>query len=129
MGSIIERHTADSRREAAYALRELTRSLDAARVRLPSVGIDWRAARMSGTVLVELGAARPDVVVRLAAAVWAGSANPWLPGVGERVVDLGTGAAGEFRGAADGRWWLRPRGGGREWDADPRLVRSAGEGE
>ncbi|WP_371497895.1 hypothetical protein OG871_18255 [Kitasatospora sp. NBC_00374] len=127
MGSVIDRHTADARGEAAYALRELTRSLDAAHVRLPSLGVDWRSARVSGTVLVELGAVRPDVALRLAAVVWAGSTAPWQPAVGEPVVDLASGRVGEFRGEADGRWWLRPRGGGREWDADPRMVRAAGE--
>ncbi|MER8185533.1 hypothetical protein [Kitasatospora sp. NPDC094015] len=49
----------------------------------------------------------------------------WLPALGEPVVDLASGRTGEFRGEAGGRWWLRPRGGGVEWDADPRLVRSA----
>ncbi|MFI9271183.1 hypothetical protein ACIGXM_10790 [Kitasatospora sp. NPDC052896] len=71
MPSPLSRHIAAARREAAEALAELTASLTLADVTLPSTGID-RHSPFTGTVLVELGAARPDMVKRLAAVVRAG---------------------------------------------------------
>ncbi|MEV4614676.1 hypothetical protein AB0K43_19060 [Kitasatospora sp. NPDC049258] len=52
-----------------------------------------------------------------------GSAHPWAPGVGELVLDPASGLVGEYRGAEDGLWYLRPRGGGIEWCVRPGRVR------
>ncbi|MEV4611884.1 hypothetical protein AB0K43_04675 [Kitasatospora sp. NPDC049258] len=52
-----------------------------------------------------------------------------VPRVGELVVEDESGRVGEFRGVDHGRWWLRPPGGGIEWDVAPGAarVRAAGE--
>ncbi|MDO0916795.1 hypothetical protein QQM39_40100 [Streptomyces sp. DT2A-34] len=50
-----------------------------------------------------------------------------LPAVGTVLVDKARSAIGEFRGTVGGRYSLRPRGGGREWDVDPKWVREATE--
>ncbi|MCX5396264.1 hypothetical protein [Streptomyces sp. NBC_00102] len=52
-----------------------------------------------------------------------------LPPPGTVLVDTGEDGEGarigEFRGLAGGYWALRPIGGGREWEADPRWLRAA----
>lgn len=50
-----------------------------------------------------------------------------LPAVGTLMVDRTKSVIGEFRGTVAGRYCLRPQGGGREWDVDPKWVREATE--
>ncbi|MEW1610620.1 MULTISPECIES: hypothetical protein [unclassified Streptomyces] len=51
---------------------------------------------------------------------------PALPAPGALMVDTSRAdRVGEFRGVAGARWALRPVGGGREWEAEPRHVRPA----
>lgn len=50
-----------------------------------------------------------------------------LPAVGAVLVDTARSVLGEFRGTAGRRFALRPLGGGREWDVDPKWVRPATE--
>ncbi|MGW1205585.1 hypothetical protein [Streptomyces cyaneofuscatus] len=51
---------------------------------------------------------------------------PFPPALGALVVDISRAdRVGEFRGVAGTRWSLRPVGGGREWEAEPRHVRPA----
>ncbi|MEU8925913.1 hypothetical protein AB0D10_34110 [Kitasatospora sp. NPDC048545] len=65
MSSMISRITAEDRGIAADILDDLQAVLSAAEVTLPSLGIDWRSVRDTGVLLVDLGAARPDVIERL----------------------------------------------------------------
>ncbi|MFD5434148.1 hypothetical protein ACFWJ4_18580 [Kitasatospora sp. NPDC127067] len=65
MTSMIGKITAEDRRTAADVLDDLQAVLNAADVKLPSLGIDWRSAKATGVVLIDLGAARPDVIERL----------------------------------------------------------------
>ncbi|WP_299536577.1 hypothetical protein [uncultured Streptomyces sp.] len=52
--------------------------------------------------------------------------TPSLPRLGAVVVDAGVqGRIGEFRGVSGPYWSLRPLGGGREWEAEPAIVRPA----
>lgn len=52
--------------------------------------------------------------------------EPLLPAVDAFVVDTSRGGGvGEFRGVAGPYWALRPVGGGREWEVEPRHVRPA----
>ncbi|MFD8584948.1 hypothetical protein ACFV2A_18880 [Streptomyces californicus] len=56
----------------------------------------------------------------------AGSAAPAVPARGVLLVDTSRGdRVGEFRGVAGPYWSLRPVGGGREWEVEPRFVRPA----
>jgi hypothetical protein len=50
-----------------------------------------------------------------------------LPAVGTALVDTARSVIGEFRGTVGRRYSLRPIGGGREWDVDPKWVRTATE--
>jgi len=51
---------------------------------------------------------------------------PALPALGTLMVDTSRAdRVGEFRGVAGPHWSLRPVGGGREWEAEPRHVRPA----
>lgn len=51
---------------------------------------------------------------------------PEPPAPGTLVVDTSRAdRVGEFRGVAGPHWSLRPVGGGREWEAEPRDVRPA----
>ncbi|WP_098008064.1 hypothetical protein [Streptomyces sp. sk226] len=51
---------------------------------------------------------------------------PAVPARGVLLVDTSRGdRVGEFRGVAGPYWSLRPVGGGREWEVEPRLVRPA----
>ena len=59
---------ANSRREAINAVKALQEALDTAGIVLPSLAVDTGSV-FSRFVLVELGRARPDVVMRLAAAI------------------------------------------------------------
>ncbi|WP_329565395.1 hypothetical protein [Kitasatospora sp. NBC_01266] len=72
MTSHINRHTAEARRQAASALEDVTAILALANVLLPSVAVDWHSGQLTGTYLVDLGAARPDVVMALVAVLRAG---------------------------------------------------------
>ncbi|MFD8751963.1 hypothetical protein ACFV0O_13425 [Kitasatospora sp. NPDC059577] len=65
MSSMIDKTTAEDRRAAADILDDLQAVLSAAAVELPSLGIDWRSATSTGVILIDLGAARPDVIERL----------------------------------------------------------------
>ncbi|MGW4894335.1 hypothetical protein ACWEQL_18990 [Kitasatospora sp. NPDC004240] len=62
---MLRRMTAEARREAAQAVEDLLAVTAAADVRLPSVGVDWISASVTGVVLIDLGAARTDEVVKL----------------------------------------------------------------
>lgn len=49
-----------------------------------------------------------------------------VPARGVLLVDTSRGdRVGEFRGVAGPYWSLRPVGGGREWEVEPRFVRPA----
>jgi hypothetical protein len=48
---------------------------------------------------------------------------------GELVLDESSGRVGVVMDVLDGRVYLRPPGGGTEWEADPRNVRAAGPEE
>ncbi|MGW6913873.1 hypothetical protein ACWGB8_08640 [Kitasatospora sp. NPDC054939] len=65
MASVLARLTAPQRRAAADALDDLLAVLALAGITLPSAGIDWRAGRLTGAFLIELGAARPEIVLRI----------------------------------------------------------------
>lgn len=52
-------------------------------------------------------------------------AEPTAPECGTLVHDPVTGRVGEYRGVAGPYAMLRPVGGGREWQADPRRIRRA----
>lgn len=66
MTSQLSRITAEQRREAADAVELLTDTLSDAKLKLPSVSVDWHPGRVTGTVLVELGRAPAHVVVGIA---------------------------------------------------------------
>ncbi|MGW2376120.1 hypothetical protein [Kitasatospora sp. NPDC001683] len=90
MGSAFRGLTAQRRREAADACDDLIATLTAADVKLPSVAVDWQCATTTGIVLIDLGAARPDVIVRLTDVLRDGvrarrARHPWVPAVGETV--------------------------------------------
>jgi hypothetical protein len=90
MGSALRRLTAQTRREAADACDDLIATLAAADVKLPSVAVDWQSAATTGVVLIDLGAARPDVVVQLIDVIREGvrarrARHPWVPAIGETV--------------------------------------------
>ncbi|MFE2290389.1 hypothetical protein [Streptomyces sp. NPDC059452] len=52
--------------------------------------------------------------------------RPELPAPGTLMVDTSRAdRVGEFRGVAGCYWSLRPVGGGREWEVEPRYVRPA----
>ncbi|MYT76862.1 hypothetical protein GTY69_04310 [Streptomyces sp. SID8364] len=52
--------------------------------------------------------------------------EPLLPAVGAFMVDTSRGGGvAEFQGVAGPYWSLRPVGGGREWEVEPRYVRPA----
>ncbi|MEV1049116.1 hypothetical protein [Streptomyces sp. NPDC049916] len=51
---------------------------------------------------------------------------PRVPTPGTLLTDTSRGdRVGEFRGVAGPYWALRPVGGGREWEVEPRYVRPA----
>ncbi|MGW6916715.1 hypothetical protein ACWGB8_23250 [Kitasatospora sp. NPDC054939] len=57
--------TAEDRRRAADVFDDFLATLGVAGLVLPSAGVDWRSARTTGVVLIDLGAVRPDVVERM----------------------------------------------------------------
>ncbi|MFI6848377.1 hypothetical protein OG535_18675 [Kitasatospora sp. NBC_00085] len=63
--SMLGRMTAHDRRRAADAFDDFQATLAAAGLTLPSAGVDWRSARTTGVVLIDLGAVRADVIERL----------------------------------------------------------------
>ncbi|MDH6115179.1 hypothetical protein P3T36_004098 [Kitasatospora sp. MAP12-15] len=63
--SILSRHIQAQRQQARIAVTKLTDALARAGAPLPSVGLD-PASALTGTVLVDLGRARADVVVMIA---------------------------------------------------------------
>ncbi|MER7705053.1 hypothetical protein ABTX81_19430 [Kitasatospora sp. NPDC097605] len=65
MGAILDRATADQRREAAHAAADLTAVLTLAGAKLPSLEVDWDFGRRTGCYLISLGAARPDQIERI----------------------------------------------------------------
>lgn len=64
MTSHLSRISATQRHESAVAVKLLVDTLTDADLKLPSVEVDWQAGRITGTVLVELGRATPEVVMR-----------------------------------------------------------------
>ncbi|WP_035793656.1 hypothetical protein [Kitasatospora mediocidica] len=74
MPSLLTKHMAARRKEAADALAELLEALAAAGIVLPSVSIDWRSP-CTGFVLIELGSARADVIRHLAAVIRSGNTH------------------------------------------------------
>jgi hypothetical protein len=44
--------------------------------------------------------------------------DTWTPQEGDIVIDLSRGSTAEFWGTDRGHHWLRPLGGGREWQSD-----------
>lgn len=52
-----------------------------------------------------------------------------LPAVGTVMVDTVRDRVGEFQGESRGRFYLRPVGGGIEWDVSPEYVREPTQGE
>ncbi|MCX4746815.1 hypothetical protein OG455_15005 [Kitasatospora sp. NBC_01287] len=63
--SPLTRELAQARQDAADALDDFLATLALAGVVLPSVGVDWRMGQATGRFLIDLGAARPDVVGKL----------------------------------------------------------------
>jgi uncharacterized MAPEG superfamily protein len=55
--------------------------------------------------------------------------TPTKPPIGSYVVDTRTGKVGIVMGHEGPYVQLRPYGGGREWDVDPRNVRNATQAE
>lgn len=90
MASILRRVTAEDRREAADALDDLKATLAYAGTQLPSPGIDWQCASVTGIVLIDLGAAPTSVVVQIVELLRLGvraqrvraEQRPWYPEVG-----------------------------------------------
>ncbi|MFF2039764.1 hypothetical protein ACFVVX_05010 [Kitasatospora sp. NPDC058170] len=72
MQSRTGRHARQRHEDARAAVAELTDALASASIVLPSVGVD-SPSLFTGEVLVELGRARPDVVIRLAALIRRGT--------------------------------------------------------
>ncbi|MFJ2861392.1 hypothetical protein [Kitasatospora sp. NPDC087314] len=93
MASMLRRITAEDRREAADALDDLKATLAYAGTQLPSPGIDWQCASVTGIVLIDLGAAPTSVVVQIVDVLRAGvrarreqaDQQPWYPAVGATV--------------------------------------------
>ncbi|GAA1959202.1 hypothetical protein [Kitasatospora viridis] len=65
MPTPLSRHLADAKSHAADVLDDLLALLHLAGIPLPSVGVDWQSGQATGVFLIDLGAARPDVVERL----------------------------------------------------------------
>ncbi|MEU6061998.1 hypothetical protein [Streptomyces sp. NPDC047097] len=51
--------------------------------------------------------------------------KPGEPAVGTLLLDTAHDKVGEFRGECEGSWFLRPVGGGVEWETDPADTRPA----
>ncbi|MFE2721161.1 hypothetical protein [Kitasatospora sp. NPDC059327] len=65
MGVILNRATAEQRREAALAVEDLIAVLALADARLPSVEVDWDYGRLTGAYLISLGSARTAQILRI----------------------------------------------------------------
>ncbi|WP_406204292.1 hypothetical protein OH807_28515 [Kitasatospora sp. NBC_01560] len=65
MGAILNRATAEQRREAALAVEDLVAVLALAGAKLPSVEVDWNYGRLTGAYLIELGSARTVQILRI----------------------------------------------------------------
>ncbi|MGW2543185.1 hypothetical protein ACWC5I_20485 [Kitasatospora sp. NPDC001574] len=65
MGVILDRATAEQRREAAHVTEDLIAVLALAGADLPSVEVDWHHGRLTGTYLINLGSARADRIARI----------------------------------------------------------------
>ncbi|MEV6972572.1 hypothetical protein [Kitasatospora sp. NPDC093806] len=65
MTSMLSKATEEIRREAADVYEDLVATLAVAEIPLPSVAVDWQAAYTTGVVLIDLGAAPPQVIRRL----------------------------------------------------------------
>ncbi|MFJ3788095.1 hypothetical protein [Kitasatospora sp. NPDC090091] len=93
MSSILRRITADDRREAASVLDDFKVTLAAAGTELPSTGIDWNCASVTGVVLIDLGAAPVSVVTKLTDVIRDGvrarrelhQGEDWYPRAGQAV--------------------------------------------
>ncbi|MER7755725.1 hypothetical protein [Kitasatospora sp. NPDC097643] len=93
MASMLRKITAEDRREAADALDDLKATLAYAGTELPSLGIDWQCASVTGVVLIDLGAAPTSVVLKILDTLRAGvrarreqaDQGPWQPSVGMSV--------------------------------------------
>ncbi|MEV6977667.1 hypothetical protein [Kitasatospora sp. NPDC093806] len=87
---MLRKITAEDRREAAETLDDLKATLAAAGTALPSTGIDWHCASVTGVVLIDLGAAPTSVVIKLVDVIRDGvrarrtvhEQQPWRPSVG-----------------------------------------------
>ncbi|MEV7025320.1 hypothetical protein [Kitasatospora sp. NPDC093558] len=62
---MLNRATADQRREAALVVDDLAAVLALCGAKLPSLEVDWEYGRRTGCYLVSLGAARASDVVRI----------------------------------------------------------------
>ncbi|MGK4581965.1 hypothetical protein [Kitasatospora sp. HPMI-4] len=71
--SLLQRFAAESRSTALAAEAELADALRQAGIVLPSLATERHPGYFTGTFLVDLGRARPDVVARLAEAVRRGT--------------------------------------------------------
>ncbi|GAB7183287.1 hypothetical protein ATKI12_3118 [Kitasatospora sp. Ki12] len=93
MASMLRKITAEDRREAADALDDLKATLAYAGAQLPSPGIDWKCASVTGIVLIDLGAAPTSVVRQIVDLLRAGvraqreqaAQQPWYPEAGSTV--------------------------------------------
>ncbi|MEV6978070.1 hypothetical protein [Kitasatospora sp. NPDC093806] len=65
MGRILNRATAEQRRDAAYAVEDLLAVLALADAKLPSVEVDWDYGRQTGCYLINLGSARTPQIERI----------------------------------------------------------------
>ncbi|MFE9421971.1 hypothetical protein ACFYNO_03290 [Kitasatospora sp. NPDC006697] len=72
MPTPLSRHLSDARAYTADVLEDLLALLALANVQLPSVGVDWRSGQATGVYLIDLGAARPDVIDKLLPVLRAG---------------------------------------------------------
>ncbi|MFE7561226.1 hypothetical protein [Kitasatospora sp. NPDC057500] len=87
---MLRKITADDRRDAADALDDLRATLAAADAALPSTGIDWNCASVTGIVLIDLGAAPTFLVRKLTEVIRDGvrarrreaEQQPWRPAPG-----------------------------------------------
>ncbi|WP_280727794.1 hypothetical protein [Kitasatospora sp. MAA4] len=73
MASHLDRRTVEARQQVADALAELIAALELAGIVLPSLGVDWHSGKLTGVYLIDLGAARPDVILLLAKVVRVGA--------------------------------------------------------
>ncbi|MQS16766.1 hypothetical protein F7Q99_32410 [Streptomyces kaniharaensis] len=65
MGTMLNRATAEQRREAASVVDDLTTVLALGGAKLPSLEVDWEYGRLTGCYLINLGSARTREVLRI----------------------------------------------------------------